>query len=155
MVTSFILSRLDYCNSLPSGLLVYSVHIYISFYTYRTVLLTSCSKKKGKTDHIALLFQSLHWLPILQGIQYKINTFSYTCRPCCIMLRHTKLYVPGGQHGRGRQRGGLQACLPQRTAAGAGRGADPAAVRVGPRDGPQHHHADGPAHGQGLPSGHV
>ena len=75
--------------------------------------------------------------------------------PCCITLRHTNLYVTGGQHGRGGQRGGLQACLPQRTAAGAGRGADPAAVRVGPRDGPQHHHADGPAHGQGLPSGHV
>ena len=73
--------------------------MYIYFYTYRTVLLTSYSKKKGKTDHIALLFQSLHWLPVPQGIQYKINTFSYKCRPRCITLRHTKLYVPGGQTG--------------------------------------------------------
>ena len=31
-------------------------------------------KKKHKKDHITPLFQSLHWLPIQQQIQYKINT---------------------------------------------------------------------------------
>ena len=35
--------------------------------------------KKRKTDHITPLFQSLHWLPIKQRIQYKINTLCYKC----------------------------------------------------------------------------
>ena len=30
--------------------------------------------KRCETDHIAFLFQSLHWLPITQIIKYKINT---------------------------------------------------------------------------------
>ena len=33
--------------------------------------------KKHKTDHITPLFQFLHWLPIQQRIQYKINTLCY------------------------------------------------------------------------------
>ena len=35
--------------------------------------------KRCETDHIAFLFQSLHWLPITQRIKYKINTLCYKC----------------------------------------------------------------------------
>ena len=35
--------------------------------------------KRCKTDHITPLFQFLHWLPIQQRIQYKINTVCYKC----------------------------------------------------------------------------
>ena len=35
--------------------------------------------KRCETDHIAFLFQSLHWLPITQIIKYKINTLCYKC----------------------------------------------------------------------------
>ena len=35
--------------------------------------------EKCKTAHITPLFQSLHWLPIPQRIQYKINTLFYEC----------------------------------------------------------------------------
>ena len=35
--------------------------------------------KRCKTDHITPLFQFLHWLPIQQRIQYKINTLCYKC----------------------------------------------------------------------------
>ena len=34
---------------------------------------------KRKTDHITLLFQSLHWRPIPQRIQYMINALCYEC----------------------------------------------------------------------------
>ena len=48
------------------------------FITFRTVLLAS-SWKKHKTNHITPLFQKLHWLPIPQRIQYKVNTLCYKC----------------------------------------------------------------------------
>ena len=35
--------------------------------------------KKRKTDHITPLFQFIHWHPIQQRIQYKINTLCYKC----------------------------------------------------------------------------
>ena len=35
--------------------------------------------EKCKTAHITPLFQSLHWLPIPERIQYKINTLCYEC----------------------------------------------------------------------------
>ena len=35
------------------------------------------TEKKRKTDHITPLFQFLHWLPIQQRIQYRINSLCY------------------------------------------------------------------------------
>ena len=35
--------------------------------------------EKGKTDHITPKFQFLHWFPIQQRIQHKINTLCYKC----------------------------------------------------------------------------
>ena len=60
LVTSLILSRLDCCNSLLSGLPASSVQSLccIQNCDARHIL------KKRKTDHITPLFQFLHWLPI-------------------------------------------------------------------------------------------
>ena len=35
------------------------------------------TEKKRKTDHITQMFQFLHWLPIQQRIQYRINSLCY------------------------------------------------------------------------------
>ena len=75
LVTSLIMSRLDRCSSLLSGLPASSVQSLcrIQNCAARRIL------KKCKTDHITPLFQFLHWLPIQQRIQYKINTLCCKC----------------------------------------------------------------------------
>ena len=75
LVTSLILSRLDYCNALLSGLPASSIHRLqrIQNSAARLVL------RKRKSDHVTPLFHFLHWLPIAQRIDYKINTLCYKC----------------------------------------------------------------------------
>ena len=62
LVTSLILSRLDYCSSLLSGRPASSVQSLrrIQNCTARLIL------KKRKTDNITPLFQFSHWLPVQQ-----------------------------------------------------------------------------------------
>ena len=45
----------------------------------QTELCCSLHAEKRKTDHISPLCQFLHWLPIQQRIQHKINTLCYKC----------------------------------------------------------------------------
>ena len=75
LVTSLILSRLDYCNSLLSGLPASSVQSLRRIQNCAARLIL----KKRKTAHITPLFQYFHWLPIQQRIQYKINSLCYNC----------------------------------------------------------------------------
>ena len=76
LVTSLILSHLDYCNSLLSFLPASSVQ---SLRRIQNCAARLILKPPRKTDHITPLFQFLHWLPIQQRIQYKINTLFYKC----------------------------------------------------------------------------
>ena len=73
LVCSFVLSRLDYCNSLLSGssLSLTDRLQKVQNNAARLIL------KGRKFDHVTPLLQSLHWLPVVARIQYKVNSLSY------------------------------------------------------------------------------
>ena len=75
LVSAFVLSRLDYCNSLLFGCPQYLLYKLQKFQnnTARLVLRVS------KMDHISPHLASLHWLPIDSRIQYKLSSLCYNC----------------------------------------------------------------------------
>ena len=75
LVSSLILSRLDYCNSLLAGTSSSSLQTIqrIQNCAARLVL------KKKKSDHITPIFCTLHCLPIRSRIIYKLNTLCHKC----------------------------------------------------------------------------
>ena len=68
LANAFVYSNLEYCNSLFYGLLKYSIHRLqkIQSTTVRIVTRTSCF------THITPSLKSLHWLPVLYRINFKI-----------------------------------------------------------------------------------
>ena len=73
LVCAFVMSKLDYCNSLlascPNQLLDKLQKVQNS--AARLVF------KARKQEHIKPLLQKLHWLPVHSRIQYKISSLSY------------------------------------------------------------------------------
>ncbi len=70
---AFITTRLDYCNTLFSGLPAHSIfHLqYIQISAAR--LLTSTKK----SAHITPILFNLHWLPVSIRVQYKILLLTF------------------------------------------------------------------------------
>ena len=73
LMVSLVLSKMDYCNSLFSGL----PQVLIN----KLQRVQNCAAKvclrKRKYDHATPLLESLHWLPVSQRIEYKIATLCH------------------------------------------------------------------------------
>ena len=73
LVTSLVLSRLDYCNALLSGIPQQLID--------KLQKVQNCSArlifKTSKCTHVSPLLAKLHWLPIAQRIDYKISSLCY------------------------------------------------------------------------------
>ena len=93
LVSSLVLSRLDYCNAVLAGspqVLLDKIQRVIN-YSARLIY------KVSKSAHITPFLFDLHWLPISSRIQYKIaftcfNVVSGTAPPHLSELLH--LYSP-------------------------------------------------------------
>ena len=78
LVTSFVLSKLDYCNALYAGLPSEKLNKLqkVQNNAARLVL------KKRKSDHVTPLLEQLHWLPVQKRIVYKVITIAYRTLNC-------------------------------------------------------------------------
>ncbi len=67
-VYAFVLSRLDYCNSLYCGMSKSQIARLQLVQNAAARLLLKCCKH----EHITPILTSLHWLPVYQRIDFKI-----------------------------------------------------------------------------------
>ena len=73
LLCAFVLSKLDYCNSLLSGSPKHLLDILQKVQNSAARLVF----KARKHEHIKPLLQKLHWLPVVSRIQYKVATLCY------------------------------------------------------------------------------
>lgn len=73
LVHAFIFSRLDYCNTVFTGLPKKSIRQLQLIQNAAARVLT----KTKKVDHITPVLKSLHWLPVCQRIDFKILLLVY------------------------------------------------------------------------------
>ena len=75
LVTTLVLSKLDYCNSLFVGLQDYNIKRLQTAQNSAARLV----KRQSKSCHITPLLRELHWLPVHARIHYKICLYVYKC----------------------------------------------------------------------------
>ena len=73
LVNSTVISKLDYCNSLLSGIPKYLVKKLQRVQNYAARLV----KKSGRRGSITRQLKDLHWLPVLERIQFKVLLVVY------------------------------------------------------------------------------
>ena len=72
-MSAFVLSRLDYCNSLLSG-----CHKHLEKLQKVKTSAARLVLKAHKRDHVSPLLRTLHWLPIQERIEYKLATLCHS-----------------------------------------------------------------------------
>ena len=88
LVCSFVLSRLDYCNSVLAG----SPHYLIDKLQRVQNNAARLVLRKRKRDHASPLLSSLHWLPISSRIQYKVCSLTYSLLSMTLVLSISQIF---------------------------------------------------------------
>ena len=73
MLYAFVTCRIDYCNSLLYGTSHYNINRLQRVQNSEARIV----KYTRKYDHIALILQKLHWLPVRQCIHFNILLITY------------------------------------------------------------------------------
>ena len=73
VVNALITSRLDYCNSLFTGLPACSLSLLQSIQNYAARLIYKCNRRTPITP----LLYELHWLPVTDRIKFKTLLITY------------------------------------------------------------------------------
>ena len=76
LVNAFVMSRLDYCNSMCHGINEGLLNKLQHIQNAAARLVTDTRKY----DHITPVLRDLHWLPIRQRIIFKLATMVYKCQ---------------------------------------------------------------------------
>ena len=84
LVSAFVLSRLDYCNSLLTGCPQSLIGRLQNVQNNAARLILRISKSEHISSHLA----SLHWLPVVFRIKYKLATVCFNC-----LSSHTPSYL--------------------------------------------------------------
>uniref|UniRef100_A0A3Q3FRJ7 Reverse transcriptase domain-containing protein n=1 Tax=Labrus bergylta TaxID=56723 RepID=A0A3Q3FRJ7_9LABR len=90
IIHALIFSRLDYCNSLFSGITNKSLSRLQLVQNAAARLLTGCNRR----HHITPILASLHWLPVRSRIDFKILLITFKARTGLAPSYITELLTP-------------------------------------------------------------